>query len=111
MNDKVISTGNVAVITGAAKGIGAAAARKLARKGMKLCLFDRNRQALEQLAGELEAETLLVTGDITRDEDQQQLRDTVYSAWGKVNLLFNNAGVKIAAGASDSPLSGDSRWR
>jgi short-subunit dehydrogenase len=58
MNDKVISAGNVAVITGAAKGIGAAAARELARKGMKLCLFDRNRQALEQLAGELEAETL-----------------------------------------------------
>ncbi|HDR2753260.1 MULTISPECIES: SDR family NAD(P)-dependent oxidoreductase [Enterobacter] len=103
MNEKVISTGNVAVITGAAKGIGAAAARKLARKGMKLCLFDRNRQALELLADELEAETLLVTGDITRDEDQQQLKDTVYSAWGKVNLLFNNAGVKIAAGACDSP--------
>ncbi|EOZ7588134.1 SDR family NAD(P)-dependent oxidoreductase [Enterobacter kobei] len=103
MNDKVISAGNVAVITGAAKGIGAAAARELARKGMKLRLFDRNSQALEQLAGELEAETLLITGDITRDEDQKQLRDTVYSVWGKVNLLFNNAGVKIAAGASDSP--------
>ncbi|MDR7939695.1 SDR family NAD(P)-dependent oxidoreductase [Enterobacter soli] len=103
MNEKIISTGNVGVITGAAKGIGAAAARKLARKGMKLCLFDRNTQALELLAGELKAETLLVTGDITRDEDQQQLKDTVYSAWGKVNLLFNNAGVKIAAGAYDSP--------
>ena len=103
MNDKVIATGNVAVITGAAKGIGAAAARELARKGMKLCLFDRNRQALEQLAGELEAETLLVTGDITRNEYQLQLKDTVYNTWGKVNLLFNNAGVKIAAGASDSP--------
>lgn len=103
MNDKVISTGNVAVITGAAKGIGAAAARELARKGMKLCLFDRNRQALEQLAGELEAETLLVTGDITHYEGQQQLKNAVYSAWGKVNLLFNNAGVKIAADACDSP--------
>lgn len=104
MNDKVIATGNVAVITGAAKGIGAAAARELARKGMKLCLFDRNtRQALEQLAGRLEAETLLVTGDITRNEYQLQLKDTVYNTWGKVNLLFNNAGVKIAAGASDSP--------
>ena len=103
MNNKVISTGNVAVITGAAKGIGAAAARELARKGMKLCLFDRNRQALEQLAGELATETLLVTGDITRQEYQLQLKDTVYSTWGKVNLLFNNAGVKIAAGAWDSP--------
>ncbi|HCM7228960.1 TPA: SDR family oxidoreductase [Klebsiella aerogenes] len=103
MNEKVISTGNVAVITGAAKGIGAAAARELAQKGMKICLFDRNRQALEQLAGELDAETLLVSGDITCDEDQQQLKDTVYSAWGKVNLLFNNAGVKIAASACDSP--------
>lgn len=103
MNDKVISTGNVAVITGAAKGIGAAAARELARQGMKMCLFDRNRKALEHLASELEVETLLVIGDITRDEHQQQLRDTVYSAWGKVNLLFNNAGVKIAAGACDSP--------
>ncbi|MEP8910955.1 SDR family oxidoreductase [Enterobacter mori] len=102
MNNKVISTGNVAVITGAAKGIGAAAARELARKGMKLCLFDRNKQALEMLADELSTETLLVNGDITRQEYQLQLKDTVYSTWGKVNLLFNNAGVKIAAGACDS---------
>lgn len=73
--------------------------------------FDRNREALTQLAGELEAEKLLITGDITREEDLLQLRDTVYSAQGKVNLLLNNAGVKIAAGASDSPISGESRWR
>lgn len=103
MSNKVISAGNVAVITGAAKGIGAAAARSLAQQGMKLCLFDRNKQALEQLVNELNTETLPVIGDITCADALQQLRDTVYSTWGKVNLLFNNAGVKIAAGACDSP--------
>jgi short-subunit dehydrogenase len=56
MNDKVISAGNVAVITGA-KGIGAAAARA-GTKGHETVSFDRNSQAPEQLAGELEAETL-----------------------------------------------------
>ncbi|HHB1426525.1 TPA: SDR family NAD(P)-dependent oxidoreductase [Serratia odorifera] len=107
MNDKVICANNVAVITGAAKGIGAAAARELARQGMRLCLFDRDKQALERLASELDTETQLVFGDIICNESQLQLRETVYSAWGKVNLLFNNAGMKIAAGADDSPHT----WR
>jgi NADP-dependent 3-hydroxy acid dehydrogenase YdfG len=52
----------------------------------------------------------LITGDITRDEDQKQLRDTVYSVWGKVNLLFNNAGVKKPPAPLIHPISGDSRW-
>ena len=49
---------------------------------MKLCLLTRNRQALEQLAGELEAETLRVTGDITRDEDLNS-SSTPFTAHGE----------------------------
>ena len=103
MNDKIISAGNVAVITGAAKGIGAAAARVLAQKGMTLFLFDRDKYRLEQLASELDTKVQLVVGDITCGEHRQQLMDKVYSARLEVSLLFNNAGVKITAGASDSP--------
>ncbi|MCW2482511.1 SDR family NAD(P)-dependent oxidoreductase [Candidatus Symbiopectobacterium sp. NZEC135] len=107
MNEKVIKSENVAVITGAARGIGAAAAREFAHQGMKLCLFDRDREALQVLADELDTEITLVIGDVTREEDLRQLHKTAYSTYGKVNLLFNNAGAKVAAGACDSP----DRWR
>ncbi|WP_434669104.1 SDR family NAD(P)-dependent oxidoreductase [Klebsiella sp. B345] len=103
MNDRVIKKGHVAVITGAAKGIGAAAARELARQGMKLCLFDRHQQRLECLADELATETLVVVGDLTHDDDLQHLKERVYDTWGRVHLLLNNGGAKIAAGAGDAP--------
>lgn len=78
---------------------------------MTLFLFDRDKYRLEQLASELDTKVQLVVGDITCGEHRQQLMDKVYSARLEVSLLFNNAGVKITAGASDSPICGENRWR
>ncbi|WP_075293067.1 SDR family NAD(P)-dependent oxidoreductase [Pararhizobium arenae] len=63
--DEVISPGRVAVITGAAKGIGAAVASALSRKGMRLGVLDTDGKALEQFAASLETDTVSVVGDVS----------------------------------------------
>ncbi|WP_431022926.1 1-deoxy-11-beta-hydroxypentalenate dehydrogenase (plasmid) [Erwinia rhapontici] len=107
MSESVIKAGHVAVITGAAKGIGAAAARRFAQEGMRLSLFDRDGDALESFARTLDAEYLLVKGDVTREQDLLRLRDATLEAFGEVSLLMNNAGIKSGSGPWDAP----SDWR
>lgn len=109
MNEDILSPGRVAVITGAAAGIGAAAARHFAGLGMRLCLFDRDAAALERFAGELgrgEAVRTLA-GDVTSHDALENLCATAYDAFDDVALLFNNAGIHAGAG----PWSDVPAWR
>lgn len=101
MNDDILEPGRVAVVTGAAAGIGAAAARRFAALGMRLCLFDRDRDGLAALAGELDAEVRIVTGDVASADEIACLCDTAYDAFGEVALLMNNAGITAGAGPCD----------
>jgi NAD(P)-dependent dehydrogenase (short-subunit alcohol dehydrogenase family) len=107
MTESVIKSGRVAVITGAAKGIGAAAARRFAQEGMRLSLFDRDGDALASFARTLNAEYRLVTGDVTNEQDLMRLRDITLEAFGDVALLMNNAGIKRGGGPWDAPAD----WR
>ncbi|PAW33620.1 oxidoreductase [Pantoea vagans] len=107
MTESVIKSGRVAVITGAAKGIGAAAARRFAQEGMRLSLFDRDGDALGSLAKTLNTEVRLVTGDVTSEQDLTRLRDITLDAFGEVSLLMNNAGIKHGGGPWDAPAD----WR
>ncbi|PKE28070.1 oxidoreductase [Rahnella sp. AA] len=107
MTESVIKSDRVAVITGAAKGIGAAAARRFAQEGMHLSLFDRDGDALKAFAKTLNAECRLVTGDVTNEQDLIRLRDTTLDAFGEVALLMNNAGIKHGGGPWDAPAD----WR
>jgi NAD(P)-dependent dehydrogenase (short-subunit alcohol dehydrogenase family) len=89
-NDKV------AVITGAASGIGRALADRCAREGMKVVLADVEAPALATAERELEssgARVLAVRTDVSRLEDVRKLADETLAAFGAVHLLFNNAGV------------------
>jgi NAD(P)-dependent dehydrogenase (short-subunit alcohol dehydrogenase family) len=90
----VFEKGNVAVITGAASGIGRAAAQMLAARGMKLCLFDRSAEALKALAASLPTEARAVVGDVAKFEDVEKLRDEAYAAFGAVHVLMNNAAIE-----------------
>lgn len=107
MTESVIKAGRVAVITGAAKGIGAAAARRFAQEGMRLSLFDRDCAALEALAKTLNTEYRLATGDVTNEQDLMRLRDITLNEFGEVALLMNNAGIKQGGGPWDAPAD----WR
>jgi len=88
--------GKVAVITGAASGFGRAFAQKGASLGMKLVLADVNRDALAQTVDALRAggaEALGVPTDVSSAAQVEALAQAALDAFGKVHLLFNNAGV------------------
>ncbi|EOH6299712.1 SDR family oxidoreductase, partial [Klebsiella pneumoniae] len=103
MNSSIIVKGRTAVITGAAKGIGAAAAKRLSEAGMNLCLFDRDEKNLKSLADALDSEIRLVTGDVTSLEDIARLRDTAINDFGDIALLINNAAISHRSGPWGDP--------
>jgi len=83
--------GRTVLITGASGGIGAATARRLAREGARLVLSDIDKTAVENLAAELGQ--VAVAADITRADDLARLVDEPYRRFGRLDVLFNNAGV------------------
>lgn len=95
-----IAPDRVAVITGAASGIGLATAKQLARLGMRVCLADRDADVLKRSAAEVaeaagnDAKLLSVPTDVSRREEVEKLRDAVITAFGEVGFLMNNAGVE-----------------
>jgi NAD(P)-dependent dehydrogenase (short-subunit alcohol dehydrogenase family) len=92
-------SGRVAVITGAASGIGSALASRSVAEGMQVVLADRDEGALHRLAQELGgsgASVLAVTTDVARPEQVAALAERAFDHFGQVDLLFNNAGVLIS---------------
>ncbi|CAB3750667.1 SDR family oxidoreductase [Paraburkholderia humisilvae] len=88
--------GKVAVITGAASGFGRAFADKGAALGMKLVLADIDEAALVRAVGELRAvgaDAIGVRTDVACGEEVEALAQAALDAFGRVHLLFNNAGV------------------
>jgi NADP-dependent 3-hydroxy acid dehydrogenase YdfG len=86
----------VALITGASAGIGQASARALAREGAKLVLTARRAQRLEELVAEaksLGTEGVFVTGDARDEKTARQTVERAMSAFGRIDILINNAGV------------------
>jgi len=85
------------LITGASGGIGAALAQALARRGARLLLHGRNRQALEALAGECETlgspDVRICCADLATSEGRQQLTDRVATDFAQLDTLINNAGI------------------
>ncbi len=95
----------VAVITGAASGIGFGLAERLAQEGMKVVLAGINQANLEQAEQKLKeigATTLIVQADVSKREDVEALAQKTLDAFGAVHLLINNAGVGAGSTIWDS---------
>ena len=102
------------MVTGAASGIGRAAAGRFAEMGMKVCLADLAGEALEDAAAEMAARSpggtssvLASAVDVSRLAEVERMRDEVIGRFGDVAILMNNAGIE-AGGTFASPLE---TWR
>ena len=102
----------VAVITGAASGIGLGIARRAVKEGMKVVLADIEKDALKQAEEELKsagAEVISVVADVSKLEDIENLAQKTIKSFGEVHLLCNNAGV-AAPGALWECIYSDWEW-
>ncbi|CAE42390.1 putative oxidoreductase, partial [Bordetella pertussis 18323] len=91
--------GRVALITGAAGGIGSAAALRFAAEGAALALLDRRPDAIEQLAGRIcgqGGQAIGVAADVTDDDSVRQAVRRAVEHFGRIDTLFNCAGGSVA---------------
>ncbi|MFF5972378.1 SDR family oxidoreductase [Streptomyces sp. NPDC012769] len=102
----------VAVVTGAGSGIGRSVARALAEAGWRVALAGRRAEPLEETAAAFPDRdaALCVPTDVTSAEQVASLFEAVRARWGRVDLLFNNAGTFAGGGVPVEDLDPDT-WR
>jgi NAD(P)-dependent dehydrogenase (short-subunit alcohol dehydrogenase family) len=100
-----IAPGNVAVITGAASGIGLAAAKRFASVGMRICLVDNSERVVAATA-EVGGDAVAFTVDVSNREAVEKLAHEIRLRFGPVSVLMNNAAIH---GGADT-LSGPEIW-
>src|SRR3954467_4449864 len=89
--------GKVAIVTGSARGIGRATAELLSEQGAKVLINDLDGDIAEQTASEIAGETTVYAGALTREGAADELVKTAIDAWGKVDIIVNNAGYTVDA--------------
>ncbi|CAB5027321.1 unannotated protein [freshwater metagenome] len=87
----------VAIVTGSARGIGRATAEILIEQGAKVLINDLDGDVAEQTASELGGETVVFAGDLTDPAAPAKLVKTAIDAWGKIDIIVNNAGYTLDA--------------
>jgi len=94
-------SGQVALVTGAAAGIGRATALAFAAQGLKVAVADLDERGGEACVAEIRAaggEALFIGCDVTRDEQVRSMIERVLSCYGRLDYAFNNAGIEIEQG-------------
>jgi dehydrogenase/reductase SDR family protein 4 len=100
-NEDLDLGGKRTIVTGASRGIGAAIAERLASKGARVALVSRRREGLEEVASrlrEMNAESVVITANMSRSDDVRGIVPQVVEAWGGVDLLVNNAATNPVFG-------------
>src|SRR5436305_9949860 len=89
--------GKVAIVTGSAREIGRASGGLLAEHGAKVLINDLDGDVAEETAGEIQGDTLVFAGDLTKPGVPDELVQKVVDEWGRVDILVNNAGYTLDA--------------
>lgn len=97
-------SGKVAIITGAAQGMGASHAKRFIEEGAKVVLTDLNEEKGAAFAQELGENALFVKQNVTSEEDWKNVIAKAEEAFGPVNVLVNNAGITYAKSILDLSL-------
>jgi 3-oxoacyl-[acyl-carrier protein] reductase len=87
----------VAIVTGSARGIGRATAELLAEHGAKVLVNDLDGDVAEQASNEINGETAVFGGDLTKPGVPDQLVQKAIDEWGRIDIIVNNAGYTLDA--------------
>src|SRR4051794_16382870 len=87
----------VAIVTGSARGIGRATAELLSAQGAKVLINDLDGDIAEQTASEIAGETTVYAGDLTKPGAPDELIAAAIDAWGRIDIIVNNAGYTMDA--------------
>jgi NAD(P)-dependent dehydrogenase (short-subunit alcohol dehydrogenase family) len=107
-------SGRIAMVTGAANGIGRASALRLAREGADLVLVDREGDTVQEAARAVEAagrQALPITADWTDPDVVQEAVAAARRRFGRIDVLFNNVGQSARERASEFHVSVEETWR
>src|SRR4051812_34518021 len=85
----------VAIVTGSARGIGRATAELLASQGAKVLINDLDADVAEQTASEIDGETVVYGGDLTKPGAPDEMVKTAVDAFGRLDIIVNNAGYTL----------------
>src|SRR3989440_4445263 len=89
--------GRSAIVTGSARGIGRATAELLASEGAQVLINDLDGDVAEEAAGEIEGQTAVFAGDLTKEGVPDQLVEKAVDSFGKLDIVVNNAGYTMDA--------------
>ena len=85
--------GRVALVTGGARGIGLAIARRLVADGARVAVVDLDKSAAEAAAGDLGDAATALVADVTRTADVERAVAAAHARWGRLDIVVNNAGI------------------
>ena len=100
--------GKVALVTGAASGLGKAMVQMLAREGARVAVTDRNEPGARDVAGALGEAARSWKLDVTQEADWQRVVDEVLATFGRLDVVVNNAGIGVAKDIESISLE---EWR
>jgi len=101
MGDRL--AGKVCIATGAGSGIGKATALRFAEEGARVTCVDLNENAVQATADEIGELAYAVTADVSDDSQVRAYTDATVERWGKLDAVFNNAGVNLPTVFHEAP--------